>query len=226
MKRAVAFLLAALVGSAVHAQGNRALSETNGEGALRYTEGGLVEASANLNLPIGDLLGLTVGVTLVEDDDVDGYGYFAGLFARDVTIGHVGVVGSFQELDVDGGRDRDLTVWEVRGAAYLGNADVFASWARLDIDPGRLRDDRIGSAGVAWYLEPDIRLFGALGFDDAKDTYTVGLEVQPDVFGQRASLRFDYSDGDRISGTVSAAFRYFFATPKALQDRFREDIFR
>jgi hypothetical protein len=226
MKRVVALLFAlGLLPAAAHAQGNRAVSETNGEGAFRYTEGGLVDASANINLPIGDVFGLTLGVTLVEDDDIDGYGYFAGLFARDFQIGHVGVVGSFEELDVSRSEDVELTTWEVRGAVYLGNADVFASWADLDVDPGRLREDSIGSLGLAWYVEPDVRLSGALGFDDAKDTYTIGLEVQPEVFDQRASLRVDYSDGDEIDGTVSAAFRYFFAAPKALQTRMREDVF-
>ncbi|BAU50196.1 hypothetical protein SVA_3660 [Sulfurifustis variabilis] len=227
MKRAVASLFALCLLPAVStalAQGNRAVSETNGEGAFRYTEGGTIDAAANINLPIGDLLGAVLGVSLVEDDDTDGYGYFAGLFARDFQIGHVGVVGSFEELDVDD-RDVELTTWEVRGAVYLGNADVFASWAHLDVDPGRLREDSIGSAGAAWYVQPDVRLFGALGFDDANDTYTVGLEVQPDVFDQRASLRFDYTDGDETDGTVSAAFRYFFATPKTLQTRMREDVF-
>lgn len=228
MKRVVAFLFALSLFPLMHAhaQGNRAVSETNGEGAFRYTEGGTIDASANINMPIGDLLGLTLGVALVEDDDSDGYGYFAGLFARDYAIGHVGVVGSFLELDVSDERDVELTTWEVRGALYLGNVDAFASWAHADIDPGRLRDDSFGSVGLAWYVEPDVRVFGALGLDDAKDTYTVGLEVQPAIFDQRASLSVDYTDGDNISSTVSAAFRYFFATPKALRTRLREDVFR
>lgn len=224
MKRAVPLLFAVCLCSAAYAQGNRAVSETNGEGAVRYTEGGLIEASGNLNLPIADLLGLTLGASLIEDDDHDGHGFFAGLFARDFMIGHVGVVASLDELDGPGGRDVELTTWEALAAIYLGNADVFASWAHLDIDPGRLRDDSLGSIGAAWYVQPDIRLFGALGFDDANDTYNFGFEVQPSVFGQRASLRFDYTDGDAIDGTVTAAFRYFFAQPKTLQTRMREDV--
>jgi hypothetical protein len=224
MKRAVALLFVVSLLPVAHAQGNRAVSETNGEGTLRYTEGGRIEASANLNLPVADLLGLTLGASLIEDDDNDGHGFFAGLFARDFTIGHVGVVASRDELDGPRGRDVELTIWEARAAIYLGNADVFASWADVDVDPGRLRNDSLGSIGAAWYVQPDIRLFGALGFDDANDTYRVGFEVQPAVFDQRASLRFEYADGDAIDGTVTAAFRYFFAPARTLQTRLREDV--
>lgn len=229
MKRALfvfAILAVLFPFAAVQAQGNRAVSETNGEGLLQYVEGGAVSASANINLPIADLFGLTVGARLGEDDDTDSYGYFAGLFTRDPTFGYVGAVVGYDNLNASNGPDADLTTWQVRGALYLSHADVFASWSHLDVDPGRLRNDDLGSVGLAWYMQPDVRLFAALGLDDAQDTYTAGFEVQPEVFNRRASLRFGYTDGKNSESIISAAFRYFFAEPKSLEKRLREDVFQ
>lgn len=211
------------------------LSRLQTDGPDRYS----AEASSvagEATFPLGESMGLSLRGTWRRTEADQGAGTSselestavgAGLFARDPQSGLVGL--SYQQVDSEGrsstdgfgdvSLDGNATVEAIFAESYSGQSTLRLTRERYRYDQGDEEDD-FATVQLKGYATANWSFGITAGLLDAKDSYTYATELQPQVFGNAASIGLSYQTAEDAE-TYLLFFSFFFGDHAQLIDRDR-----
>lgn len=194
-------------------------------------EEGAVGVRGALSVPLGFRFGAQVDGT-VGSLDGDGFSAVAGhLFWRDPTIGLLGLYGSYNHLDRDGGVD--VSQWAVEFARYWGRYTIkgVLGWEHSDADSSRFTFDDgtrfFDEVDVSYYVTDNWDVYVGHRYLGGDHAAAFGTEWAGDFglgYDNSTSLFVEARLGeDDFNGIWGGVKFYFGAEPKSLIRRHRED---
>ena len=170
----------------------------------------------SLTMPLGKEFGLQVDAGI---GDVSSDNYWGGgghLFWRDPSLGLIGLIGSYQELD-----DESLIRNGAEGEWYLND---FTIKGQAGYQYGDAEHGGFFSAGLKYYAMDNLALEVEPQVGAGDLLFKAGLEYSPDLTAL-PGLAF-YAQGEAGEDNYDrwfAGFRYYFGPKKSLKLRHRQD---
>lgn len=178
-------------------------------------DGGRFYGGASFSMPLGCAFGLQIDGQIGKLDDESTWSVGGHLFARDPSIGLLGVYGEISEIG-----DNSIKRIAAEGELYLDRI-TFSGIAGVE-DSDFTDSDFFGAGRVSWYPTDNFQLnVGVAQFLEVT-ALTFGAEWQPD--GSNVSLFAEGAVGDDDHSTVMGGVRFYFGgEQKSLIRRHRED---
>lgn len=186
---------------------------------------GLGMAEGSFTVPLSERFGLQVDGAAATIEDGHYWGVGGHLFWRDPTVGLVGLVGAYGEVD------RDSSLFLDQQAGMIGvETELYADQFTLYATAGGIFGDNIddgfyGTIDFGWYATDDLLFkIGAATNGDTSLAGTASVEWQPAIDGVTGLALFaEGAAGEGDFFAVRAGLRFYFGQGPTLKDRHRYD---
>jgi hypothetical protein len=198
-----------------------------------WSDSTLYGLGGNVTMPLGERFGFTLsgGYSMLENDvcDVDAKSAGMQLFARDASLGRIGVSygqGTSEGCSVSDAFGRtteefDSDVYGVNAEYYFGSMTFGATRSRVEYDDGF--DADTASLSALWYPDANFSIGVSGGALDAEDNYTLSFRFQPEFFSNSASMSLGWSTNtESDADAVTVGFTYYFGSDVDLMTRDRK----
>lgn len=185
-----------------------------------YDSDGQFQGVGSISLPLGCALGFQADVGAATFGDADAFGVGGHLFTRDPSSYLLGVHGTYESWDFDGGNDLNVYHIGAEGELYLGNISLEA-WAGV-VDTDETKAKGFAKLTAAYYATDDLRLSVGLRQDGGFSAGVLGAEWQ--LGSAPLSLTTEAQLGEDDFMSLTAGVKFYFGGPqKSLIDRHRQD---
>lgn len=181
---------------------------------------GQFQGVGSFSLPLGCAFGFQADVGAATFGDADALGVGGHLFTRDPSSYLLGVHGTYEKWDFDGGSDLNVYHIGAEGELYLGNVSLEA-WAGV-VDTDESKAKGFAKLTAAYYATEDLRLSVGLRQNDDFSSGVLGAEWQ--LGSAPLSLTAEGQLGEDDFMSLTAGVKFYFGGPqKSLIDRHRQD---